>query len=135
MTRSGYMNNLAALDVLERLWAGDWKEGLEARSPGAARVEAMRRGPFNWTRCIGGPGVEVEWIIGTLTDWDKGRAWEVRLEWEGSGNIIMSEAEDGLQWRDFSSSCLINCTEYAGARRRTGREARTSRDDGNDGDD
>lgn len=34
---------------------------------------------------------------GTLTDWDKGRAWEVRLEWEGSGNIIMSEAEDGLQ--------------------------------------
>ncbi|KAG7122939.1 hypothetical protein HYQ45_014217 [Verticillium longisporum] len=63
MTRSGYMNNLAALDVLERLWAGDWKEGLEARSPGAARVEAMRRGPFNWTRCIGGPGVEVEWIM------------------------------------------------------------------------
>jgi hypothetical protein len=26
MSRSGYMNNLAALDVLERLWAGEWKD-------------------------------------------------------------------------------------------------------------
>jgi hypothetical protein len=56
MARSGYMNNLAALDVLESLWAGNWKE--EARNMGI-----MRRGPFNWTRCIGGPGVEVEWIM------------------------------------------------------------------------
>jgi hypothetical protein len=59
MARSGYMNNLAALDVLERLWAGDWKE--EPRSP--ARLGAMRRGPFSWTKCIGGLGVEVEWIM------------------------------------------------------------------------
>jgi hypothetical protein len=57
MARSGYMNNLAALDVLERLWAGDWKEP-EPKFGGVAR-----RGPFNWTRCIGGPGVEVEWIM------------------------------------------------------------------------
>lgn len=56
MARSGYMNNLAALDVLERLWAGDWKD--EGRN-----MAIMRRGPFNWTKCIGGPGVEVEWIM------------------------------------------------------------------------
>ncbi|KXH36206.1 hypothetical protein CSIM01_09379 [Colletotrichum simmondsii] len=62
MGRSGYMNNLAALDVLERLWAGEWKDN-EPRSPAAVKLEAMRRGPFNWTRCIGGPGVEVEWIM------------------------------------------------------------------------
>ncbi|KAB5545702.1 fungal-specific transcription factor domain-containing protein [Coniochaeta sp. 2T2.1] len=53
MARSGYMNNLAALDVLERLWAGDWKD--ESRNMGI-----MRRGPFNWAKCIGGPGVEEE---------------------------------------------------------------------------
>ncbi|GKT84925.1 fungal transcriptional regulatory protein [Colletotrichum tofieldiae] len=62
MARSGYMNNLAALYVLERLWAGEWKDN-EPRSPAAVKLEAMRRGPFNWTRCIGGPGVEVEWIM------------------------------------------------------------------------
>ena len=52
MTRSGYMNNLAALDVLERLWAGDMKEDGPAK-----------KGPFNWTRCIGGSGIELEWIM------------------------------------------------------------------------
>ncbi|KAI8259120.1 Beauvericin cluster-specific repressor BEA4 [Colletotrichum sp. SAR11_239] len=62
MARSGYMNNLAALDVLEKLWAGEWEKN-EPRSPAAVKLEAMRRGPFNWTRCIGGPGVEVEWIM------------------------------------------------------------------------
>jgi hypothetical protein len=62
MSRSGYMNNLAALDVLEHLWAGEWKEP-EPRSPGAAKLGIMRRGPFNWTKCIGGLGVEVEWIM------------------------------------------------------------------------
>jgi hypothetical protein len=56
MARSGYMNNLAALDVLERIWAG---EGREQQQKG----KHMRRGPFSWTRCIGGPGVEVEWIM------------------------------------------------------------------------
>ncbi|EPE05029.1 gal4-like zn 2cys6 binuclear cluster dna-binding domain-containing protein [Ophiostoma piceae UAMH 11346] len=53
MARSGYMNNLAALDVLERLWVGDFQE----------EDEYERRCPFNWARCIGGPGVEVEWIM------------------------------------------------------------------------
>lgn len=59
MTRSGYMNNLAALDVLERLWAGEAgdQQG-QGGEPGLTR-----RGPFSWTRCIGGPGVEVEWIM------------------------------------------------------------------------
>lgn len=57
MARSGYMNNLAALDVLERLWAGDCKD--ESRGMGGI----MSRGPFNWTKCIGGPGVDVEWIM------------------------------------------------------------------------
>ncbi|KAK3378234.1 fungal-specific transcription factor domain-containing protein [Podospora didyma] len=60
MARSGYMNNLAALDVLERIWAGDWKE--EASS-GSKMRSVTQQGPFNWTNCIGGPGVEVEWIM------------------------------------------------------------------------
>lgn len=57
MARSGYMNNLAALDVLERIWAGEGREQQQDGKP------MMRRGPFSWTRCIGGPGVEVEWIM------------------------------------------------------------------------
>ncbi|KAI0123049.1 fungal-specific transcription factor domain-containing protein [Xylariales sp. AK1849] len=57
-SRSGYMNNLSAIEVLERLWAGDLRDN--AASPGKM---GLRRGPFNWTRCIGGPGVEVEWIM------------------------------------------------------------------------
>lgn len=51
--RSGYMNNLAALEVLERIWAGDYQD--EEHDTG--------RAPFSWARCIGGPGVEVEWIM------------------------------------------------------------------------
>lgn len=61
MARSGYMNNLAALDVLERLWAGDGMEQQQQRQGG--KLGITRRGPFSWTRCIGGPGVEVEWIM------------------------------------------------------------------------
>jgi len=60
MARSGYMNNLSALDVLERLWAGDWKED---STPGSKLPGMMRHGPFNWTKCIGGAGIEVEWIM------------------------------------------------------------------------
>ncbi|KAK0615995.1 fungal-specific transcription factor domain-containing protein [Bombardia bombarda] len=64
MARSGYMNNLAALDVLERLWAGDWKEDANAAANGSKmRSSMLRGGPFNWTKCITGPGVEVEWIM------------------------------------------------------------------------
>ncbi|OTA61223.1 hypothetical protein K449DRAFT_383333 [Hypoxylon sp. EC38] len=59
MSRSGYMNNLAAIEVLERLWAGEYYE--PPTSPG--NKLGMRRGCFNWTKCIGGPGVEVEWIM------------------------------------------------------------------------
>ncbi|KAI0471857.1 fungal-specific transcription factor domain-containing protein [Xylariaceae sp. FL0804] len=68
MARSGYMNNLAALDVLERLWAssegGHQSSSASASSPTppGSRL-GMRRGPFSWTKCIGGPGVEVEWIM------------------------------------------------------------------------
>lgn len=60
MFRSGYMNNLAALEVLEKLWAQDWS-GDEPLVLGART--GYQRGPFNWTKCIGGPGVEVEWIM------------------------------------------------------------------------
>ncbi|KAF4333644.1 acriflavine sensitivity control ACR-2 [Fusarium beomiforme] len=60
MFRSGYMNNLAALEVLEKLWAQDWA-GEEPLMLGPRTGD--QRGPFNWTKCIGGPGVEVEWIM------------------------------------------------------------------------
>lgn len=61
MARSGYMNNLAALDVLERLWAGDWKED---GANGGSKISGLsRRGPFNWTKVIGGPGLDFEWIM------------------------------------------------------------------------
>ncbi|KAI2623403.1 fungal-specific transcription factor domain-containing protein [Xylaria nigripes] len=56
MSRSGYMNNMAAMDVLERLWSND-----DIRIPGSKL--GFRSGPFNWTKCIGGPGVDVEWIM------------------------------------------------------------------------
>ncbi|KAI1391084.1 fungal-specific transcription factor domain-containing protein [Hypoxylon trugodes] len=59
MSRSGYMNNLAAIEVLERLWAGEYYE--PPATPGGKL--GLRRGCFNWTKCIGGPGVEVEWIM------------------------------------------------------------------------
>ncbi|AEO62758.1 724c3eb0-7809-4089-bb8f-0bfd2215d9af [Thermothielavioides terrestris] len=66
MARSGYMNNLSALEVLERLWAGEgWKEdAARAHHQQHGRMAGSGKGgPFNWTRCIGGPGVEVEWIM------------------------------------------------------------------------
>ncbi|KAI0391428.1 fungal-specific transcription factor domain-containing protein [Xylariaceae sp. FL0594] len=56
MARSGYMNNMAAIEVLERLWRTD------AVATPSSKL-GVRRGPFNWTKCIGGPGVEVEWIM------------------------------------------------------------------------
>lgn len=56
MSRSGYMNNLAAMDVLERLWRTN-----DVATPGSKL--GIKTGPFNWTKCIGGPGVEVEWIM------------------------------------------------------------------------
>lgn len=62
MTRSGYMSNLSALEVLERLWSTELKES-DVRSPGARMSLLGRRCPFNWAKCIGGPGVDVEWIM------------------------------------------------------------------------
>jgi hypothetical protein len=58
MTRSGYMNNLAALDVLERVWAGDFRD-----ESTAVKMGMVRQGPFSWTRCIAGVGGDVEWIM------------------------------------------------------------------------
>lgn len=54
MARSGYMNNLAALEVLERLWAGDhnWKE--EASQGRKMSGGSFQGGPFNWSKFIGG---------------------------------------------------------------------------------
>jgi hypothetical protein len=63
MTRSGYMSNLSALSVLERLWSTELKESSDVRSPGARMSLLGRRCPFNWAKCIGGPGVDVEWIM------------------------------------------------------------------------
>jgi len=60
MSRSGYMNNLSALEVLEKLWATDLKES-EVR--GTRLHTVGRRSPFNWAKCIGGRGVDVEWIM------------------------------------------------------------------------
>lgn len=62
MARSGYMNNLAALDVLERLWAGDLLRNAGQQGGGTGN-RLTRGGPFNWAKCIGGPGVDVEWIM------------------------------------------------------------------------
>ena len=53
MARSGYMNNLAALEALERVWAGDFQQ----------QHHQIRRGPFSWTKCIGVSGTDVEWIM------------------------------------------------------------------------
>ncbi|KAI9149395.1 hypothetical protein HJFPF1_11447 [Paramyrothecium foliicola] len=61
MARSGYMNNLAALDVLERLWAGEFNDSREPKSAGFRL--GPRRGAFSWTKCIGGLGMGVEWIM------------------------------------------------------------------------
>lgn len=57
MSRSGYMNNLAALEVLERLWAGEFQQQEQEARFG------LRRGPFSWTKCIGTSGAGVEWIM------------------------------------------------------------------------
>ncbi|KAH7033191.1 fungal-specific transcription factor domain-containing protein [Microdochium trichocladiopsis] len=60
MARSGYMNNLSAIEVLERLWAGEFLRPSEM-APGAHI--GPTRGPFSWTRCLGGRGPDVEWIM------------------------------------------------------------------------
>ncbi|KAL6835132.1 fungal-specific transcription factor domain-containing protein [Trichoderma camerunense] len=60
MGRSGYMNNLAALGVLEKLWSGEIKSEAKLRCYNAM---GTGRGPFNWTKCLGGPGAGVEWIM------------------------------------------------------------------------
>ncbi|PTB78478.1 hypothetical protein M440DRAFT_1437391 [Trichoderma longibrachiatum ATCC 18648] len=60
MSRSGYMNNLAALAVLERLWSGDVESEAKLCYYDAAETA---KGPFNWTKCLGGPGAGVEWIM------------------------------------------------------------------------
>ncbi|KJZ71443.1 hypothetical protein HIM_09167 [Hirsutella minnesotensis 3608] len=62
MRTSGYMNNLSALDVLEKLWAGDVQGRLDMQDPRMG-AQMGRRGPFNWARCFGGPGADSEWIM------------------------------------------------------------------------
>ncbi|KAA8572322.1 hypothetical protein MFRU_003g04480 [Monilinia fructicola] len=55
MGRSGYLNNLAGLEVLEKLWA----EGKDGRaSPDAMRSQM---GPFRWSRHM--EGADGEWIM------------------------------------------------------------------------
>ena len=62
MNRSGYMNNLAALEVLEKLWSTELKES-DARTPSTRLHIVGRRSPFNWAKCISGGGPDVEWIM------------------------------------------------------------------------
>lgn len=52
MSRSGYLNNLAGLEVLEKLWAEKEDGSIERVSGGAA---------FRWTKHM--EGVEGEWIM------------------------------------------------------------------------
>ncbi|CZR59187.1 related to acriflavine sensitivity control protein ACR-2 [Phialocephala subalpina] len=55
MGRSGYLNNLAGLEVLEKLWKEKEDGGPESRGGGAFGV------PFRWTRFM--EGSEGEWIM------------------------------------------------------------------------
>lgn len=68
MSRSGYMNNLAALDVLERIWAGDLSNASQQfdrnrrlMSPGGG-ARQQKGGSFSWIRCMAGSG-DAEWIM------------------------------------------------------------------------
>lgn len=71
MARSGYMNNLTALNLLEKIWAGEpgpLRDSCGTLNGGAglggvAALAPAGRGPFPWNRCIGGPGIGVEWIM------------------------------------------------------------------------
>jgi hypothetical protein len=64
MSKSGYMNNLSALDILEKLWTGDFKAPSDLHGQRSDSVKmAGCRGPFNWAKCFGGPGAEAEWIM------------------------------------------------------------------------
>ncbi|KAF7904698.1 hypothetical protein EAF00_002032 [Botryotinia globosa] len=55
MGRSGYLNNLAGLEVLEKVWAEE-KDG--RASPDAMRGQG---GPFKWSKHM--DGIEGEWIM------------------------------------------------------------------------
>ncbi|KAI5461460.1 fungal-specific transcription factor domain-containing protein [Mariannaea sp. PMI_226] len=46
--------NIVRVEILEKLWSS------ELASQGRLNSQ---RGSFNWTRCIGGPGVGMEWIM------------------------------------------------------------------------
>lgn len=64
MGRSGYMNNLAALETLERLWSGDFRNDAEMQLYGEETAnQGKSSSPFNWSKCFGAPGVGVEWIM------------------------------------------------------------------------
>ncbi|KAH8679667.1 fungal-specific transcription factor domain-containing protein [Tricladium varicosporioides] len=53
MGRSGYLNNLAGLEVLEKLW--------QEKEDGSTREKDSFGGPFRWTKFM--EGVEGEWIM------------------------------------------------------------------------
>ena len=54
MGRSGYLNNLAGLEVLEKLWA-------DKEDDPSVDSRAVFGGPFKWTKHM--EGVEGEWIM------------------------------------------------------------------------
>ncbi|RFU29436.1 hypothetical protein B7463_g6910, partial [Scytalidium lignicola] len=64
MGRSGYLNNLAGLEVLEKLWRGNDSESESSNSSnGSGKGEGIKfpAGPFKWTRYM--DGVDGEWIM------------------------------------------------------------------------
>ncbi|KAH8821812.1 fungal-specific transcription factor domain-containing protein [Xylogone sp. PMI_703] len=63
MGRSGYLNNLAGLEVLEKLWRGNDSESAEGSNAGSVKSEGIKfpSGPFKWTRYM--DGVDGEWIM------------------------------------------------------------------------
>ena len=54
MGRSGYLNNLAGLEVLEKLW-GEKEDRVESGRKGG-RDEPGLGGPFKWTMFMEGEG-------------------------------------------------------------------------------
>lgn len=61
MARSGYMNNLSALEILEKLWSTELKES-GSRSPGV-RHTFSRPSPFNWSKYTDAAGNDMELIM------------------------------------------------------------------------
>ena len=61
MGRSGYLNNLAGLEVLEKLWKGRQDEAAATTGHEGVEPPQIFAGTFRWTRYM--EGVEGEWMM------------------------------------------------------------------------